>query len=63
MGSVIILCECRYFMLIWMVRGKVNSGINACGFSVDTYVNVVVVSMYRNVQIIYCVFSSVDILN
>ena len=43
-------------MLIWMVRRKVNSGITACGFSIDTYVNVVVVvSMYRNVQIIYCV--------
>jgi len=39
-------------MLIWMVRGKLNSGISACGVSIDTYVNVVV-STYRNVQIIY----------
>ena len=42
-------------MLIWMVRRKLNSGISACGFSVDTYINVIVVSMYEEVQVIYCV--------
>ena len=50
-------------MLIWMVRGKLNGGISACGLSIDTYVHVIVVSMYRNVQIIYCVVFFVDILN
>jgi len=43
-------------MLIWMFRGKLNSGISGCGFSIDAYVNVVVVAMYRSIQIIYCVF-------
>ena len=42
-------------MLVWIVTGKLNGGISAYGFSVDIYVHVVVVSMYRNVQIIYCV--------
>ena len=57
-----IVCESCYFMLIWMFRGKLNSGISGCGFSIDTYVSVVVVAMYRSIQIIYCVFFSyVDI--
>ena len=42
-------------MLIWMVRRKLNSGISASGFSVDSYINIIVVSMYGEVQIIYCV--------
>ena len=53
--SVYIVSECWYFMLMWMVRGKLNGDISACGFSIDTYVHVVIVSMYGNVQIIYCV--------
>jgi len=53
--SVYIVCESCYFMLIWMVRAKLNSGISGCGFSIDTYVNVVVLSTYRNDQIIYWV--------
>ena len=42
-------------MLIWMVRGKFNGGISACGFSIDNCAHVVFVSMYGNIQIIYCV--------
>jgi len=51
--SVYIVSECRYFMLIWMDGGKLNGGITTCGFSIDIYDHVVV-SMYGNVQIIYC---------
>ena len=42
-------------MLMWMVRGKLNGDISACVFSIDTNVHVVVISMYKNVQINYCV--------
>ena len=38
-----------------MVRGKLNGDISACGLSIDISVHVVVISTYRNVQIIYCV--------
>ena len=36
-----------------MVRGKLDSGIGTCRFSVNTYVNIIVVSVYSNVQVIY----------
>ena len=36
-----------------MDGGKLNGGITTCGFSIDIYDHVVV-SMYGNVQIIYC---------
>jgi len=42
-------------MLIWMVRGKLNGGISACGFSIDTYIHALIVPMYKNVQVIYCI--------
>ena len=42
-------------MFIWMVRGILNGGISACAFSIATYVHVIFVSMYRDVQIIYCI--------
>jgi len=32
-----------------------NSSIRACGFSIYTYLNVVVISVYGKVQVIYCV--------
>ena len=38
-----------------MIRGKLNGAIGACVFPIDNYVHAVVVSMYRNVQIIYCI--------
>ena len=54
--SVCIAWKCRYLMLIWMVRRKLNSGISACGFSIDTCTNVIFVSVYGEVQIICVVF-------
>jgi len=42
-------------MLTWMVTRKLNGGISACGFPIATYVHVVVISVYRNIHIIYCV--------
>ena len=45
-------------MLMWMVRGKLIGGVSSCRF-VNTYVCIVVVSMYSNVQVIcYIVFLS-----
>ena len=53
--TVYIVYECCYLILVWMIRGKMNNCISACGFSIYTYLNVVVISVYGKVQIIYCV--------
>ena len=46
-------------MLIWFVRGKLNGGVGTRWFSVNTYIYIVVVSMYNNIQVIfYIVFLS-----
>ena len=50
-------------MFVWVVRGKLDSGIGTCRFPVNTYVNIIVVSVYSNVQVIYYIVFSVDILN
>ena len=50
-------------MFVWVVRGKLDSDIGTCRFSVNTYVNIIVVSVYSNVQVISYIVFSVDILN
>ena len=50
--SVYVVFECCYFMFVWVVRGKLDSGIRTCKFSVNTYV-IIIVSVYSNVQVIY----------
>jgi len=52
---VFVVFECCSFMFVWVVRGKLDSGIGTCRFSVNTYVNIIVLSMYTNVQVIYCI--------
>jgi len=53
--SIYIVSECCNLVLMWMVRGKLDCCISTCSFPVDTYVHVVITSMYGNVQLICCI--------
>jgi len=45
-------------MIVWVIRGKWDSGNNTSSFSANKYVNIIVVLVYSNIQVIYCVFLS-----
>ena len=47
--SIYVVSESCNFVLIWMVGGKLDCCSSACGLSVDTYVHVVIISMYGNI--------------
>jgi hypothetical protein len=40
-------------MFIWMVRWKVYGSVSTCGFSIDSKFNAVIISMDREIQVIY----------